>query len=333
MPHNLDKELIFLYAENARIKIQELAQMLRKSPPRIKYNLKVIEQQQIIYNPHSIIDYSFFGLHLFRIYFQGGYVGEKDKAAIVQTLSQHPYVVSIYELSGQFDLAIEMVSPNASRFNKELKKLITQLPTLNNYKIVLNIVTHIYPRLYLVKNSSILAELLVNKANKDLIIGGDRPLETFSEEELAILHYLLKKPKIRLTQLAKVSNLNIKTALNILNNLQKRLIIKGYKHIIDTNALGITKHRLFLKLHNVAQEREDALREYLLHTPEIVQVNKTVGDWDVEVDVESLDKSKIRQLIIQLREDFKDLIENFNSLEFYQYHKKSFLPEYLFQGE
>ena len=73
--------------------------------------------------------------------------------------------------------------------------------------------------------------------------------------------------------------------------------------------------------------------EYILKTPEIIQINKTVGDWDMELDLESFDKSRIRYLTVQLREEFGELIETFDIMEFYQYHKKKFLPNYLLEEE
>ena len=71
----------------------------------------------------------------------------------------------------------------------------------------------------------------------------------------------------------------------------------------------------------------------MLNTKEVIQLNKTVGDWDMEIDIESFDKAKIRKLIVEMREEFKDLIETFNIIEFYQYYKKIFLPHYLFNQE
>ncbi len=41
--------------------------------------------------------------------------------------------------------------------------------------------------------------------------------------------------------------------------------------------------------------------KYLLETDEVIRVNKTVGDWSLEVDIESLDKARIRKLIIEIR--------------------------------
>ena len=102
---------------------------------------------------------------------------------------------------------------------------------------------------------------------------------------------------------------------------------------LTTTSLSEKLFILFLKLHNVSPERDLKLLEYLSQTKEIIQINKTVGDWDVEIDIESLDKAHIRYILTQIREEFKDLIENFNIMEFYQVHKKSYLPQYLFNTE
>ena len=327
----VDRDLLFLYSEDARIKIKELAYLLKKSAQRLKYNVKTLEKDKNVFNPYSVIDYSFFGLLMFRVYFKGGYISEKNKNMILEKLKENPYVVSICELDGAFDLVIEMEAPNASRFNKELGKITAIAPTLNNYKILLNVVTHFYPRLYLLKHSPLNSELM-NKFGRDIVVGGDRKVESFSRGETAVLYNIVFNPKIRLTKLAQQAKINVKTANSILKRLTQRKILKGYRQLIDTNSIGVYKHRLFLKLHNLSQEKENKLMEHILKTPEIIQVNKTVGDWNMELDLESFDKSRIRYLTVQLREDFGELIETFDIMEFYQYHKKTFLPYYLLEG-
>lgn len=321
-----DLDLIYLCSEDARLRIKDAAVFLKKSPQRLKYALKTLEKEGMISSPYAIFDYSYFGLILFRVYFKGGYIGELDKTVILEKLGQNPYVSTIYELSGEFDLVIEMQSPNPSRFNKELKKLANLIPTLDNYKIVLNLVSHLYPRAYLLARQNI-----VLNVQPEIILGGDRAVENFRPEELKIMKIFLEHPKIRMTSLAKLAGLNVKTATAIFRNLQRRKIIRGFKYLIDVERLGVYKFRLIMKLHNLSQEREAQMMDLLLKTKEVVQVNKTVGDWDLEVDVESLEKIRIRHFITGLREEFKDIIEYFNVIEFYQYYERSCLPRYLFQ--
>ena len=322
-----DHNLIYLWSENARISLRELSQYLKKTPQRLRYSLASLKRDNLIGDSYCIFDYSYFGLILFRVYFKASYINEQDKVRIISEIYNNPYVVSIYELTGEFDIVIEFSCPNSSRFNKELKKIITLTPALNDYKIVLNIVTHNYPRNYLSNNLKPL------NIKPERIIGGDREMELFNIKEMNVMKNLLLNPIIRFVDLADESGLNIKTVKSIINNLTKRNIIKGFKHIVNTNELGINKNRLFLKLHNISIDRENEIMEYLLKTKEIVQVNKTVGDWDMEIDIESLDRNKMRNIIMELREEFKDIIEKYNLIEFYSYYKRSYLPLYLFNED
>lgn len=324
----MSKELIVLYSENAREKLKTASAILKKSSQRLKYTLKKIEKEGIIYDPHCVFDYSYFGLLLFRVYFKGGYISEKDKIDIIKKLSKNPYITSIYELSGEFDLAIEIEAPNPSRFNKELRRVSSLIPTLRKYKIILNIVTHLYTRSYLTKNTEV-----INNIPREIIFGGDRERKEFSSSETKVIRQIRENPRIRLSALARKAELNIRTAKSVIKSLENKKIIRGFKYVLDTTKLDIYKFRLFLNTHNLSKEREDQLREYVFKTKEMIQLNKTVGDWDIEVDIESLNKNVIRQLIIELRENFKEIIEDFNIIEFYKYYKRTYLPEFLFQEE
>jgi len=322
----INKDLVFVYSEDAKVKIKDLASLFKKSSQLMKYSLKVIEKQAILYNPFCIFDYSHFGLILFRVYFKGAYVSEKDKSEILKKLTENNHVVAVYELSGEYDLVVEIQAPNPSRFNKILKNISNLIPTLKHYNTILNLVTHLYPKSYLTK-----ADNLQSYTSQHIIVGGDRDLETFDKKELSVMKVLLNNPKIRYTTLAKKSNLNVKTVKTILNNLHKKNIIKGFKYLIDTENMNINKFRLFLKLHNSTKERENKLLNYFLKTKEITQVNKTLGDWELEIDLESLNKTRIRQLTIEIREQFSDIIENFNIMEFYKEYSKSYLGRFVFE--
>jgi len=320
-----DNELIYMLSENSRMSLKELSYHLKKSSQRLKYSISTLEKEGIIREPYCVFDYSYFGLLLFRVYFKGGYIDEGDKVNILKRLNSNPYIITTYELTGEFDLVAEFLCPNPSKFNKELKKIVQIFPTLNDYKIILNLVTYLYPRNFLISNKELEA------SNIEKIVGGDRDVAEISKNEIGVLKNILPEPKIRLTKLAKRSGLNIKTVKTILSNLQEKNIIRGYKYILDTNKLGLNKCRLFLKLHNISQDREKELNEYMQKIQEIVQVNKTVGDWDLEIDIEAAGSSRTRYIIMLIRKEFRDLIESFNLIEFFTYYKRSYLPMYLFE--
>ena len=151
---------------------------------------------------------------------------------------------------------------------------------------------------------------------------------------MKLIKTLLFYPTAQMNMLAKHSELNVKTVKTILDDLTKRKIVKGFRYCLDREKLEINASRLFLKLHHLTIERETSLMNYLRNAKEVVQANKTIGDWDMEIDIESLDKGKIRYITRQIRELFSDLIERFNIIEFYKYYKRSYLPSYVFkEGE
>ena len=166
---------------------------------------------------------------------------------------------------------------------------------------------------------------------QDITIGGDIGIEQFSETEMKIIKQLLNAPRTHNTKLAKLAQVNTKTAATLIKKLQQRNVVKGFKFILNTNKMEFLKIRIFLKLHDVNIARENQLINYAATTSEIVTMNKTVGDWDMEIDIESLDKGKIRYITRQIRELFSDLIERFNIIEFYKYYKRSYLPSYVFK--
>jgi len=322
-----DYELLYMVTENSRMGLREMSNRLKKSPQRLKYSISVLGKSGIIKEPFCVFDYSYFGLILFRVYFKGGYISENDKQRILEQLNSNPYVTTTYELTGEFDLVAEFLCPNPSKFNKELKKIVQIFPTLNDYKIILNLVSYLFPRNFMLTTNSHEA------SNIEVIIGGDRELADFSPNEKAVIKNILAEPKLRLTELAKRSGLNIKTAKSVLTGLEERNVIKGYKSILDTDTLGLNKCRLFLRLHNISAEREKELNEHLQKTKEIVQANKTVGDWDLEVDIEAEGSVRTRAIIMRMRREFRDLIESFNLIDFFTYYKRSYLPMYLFETD
>jgi DNA-binding Lrp family transcriptional regulator len=323
----IDYNLLYLRSENARMPLRTLAKYLRRSPQSVKYAISVLEREGILRVPYCVFDYSYFGLLLFRIYFKGGYISVDDKTRIISELNNNPYVVSIYELTGEYDLAVEFLSPNPSKFNKEFKKTLSTIPTLNDYKVTLNLVTHICPRRYLVQNPAI------QSVNAERVVGGDREERDFSDTEKLLIHALLDHPAANLSTLAEESGLNPKTIRTVMQTLMKRHLIQGVKWLINTEKVGVHKFRLFLKLHNLSYETETGIVDVIRRTPEVVQINKTVGDWDLEVDIESFHRTRTRAIIMDIRQRFRDLIERFNLIEFDEHHKRAYLPAYLFSEE
>ncbi len=321
---HIDLSLIHLRSESARMSLKDLAKHLHKTPQRTKYTLSLFDKERILRSPHCLIDYSAFGVVVFRVYIKGGYVRDQEKTKMIEQLTHNPSILSIIEFEGEYDFAVEVGIRHPSEMRSHLTTLMRTIPSVTDYKVLLNLSTYLYHANYLTK------EPALDTVSSSIIIGGERPPETINNRELQVIEQLVAKPLARLSHLAHITTLHEKTVKTIIDNLTDQKIIRGFRYVRDLEKLNITKRRLFLKLHNLSQEREKSLLTFFEQTPEIVQADFTLGDWDVELDIESLQKSKIRYIIVRLRDEFKDIIERFNLIDWYTTYQRAYLPQWLF---
>jgi len=161
---NFDKDLLFLYSENARTKIRDLSKLLSRSPQGLKYSLKVMEKEELLGETYTIFDYSYFGQILFRVYFHEGYLSEKDKDEILLYILErllilsHPFTPFVTELiwrqfaSGTLLMVDKW--PKTSKFDdqiiadfSELKELVV---AIRNIKAANKIAPTEFPDCYIV---------------------------------------------------------------------------------------------------------------------------------------------------------------------------------------
>jgi DNA-binding Lrp family transcriptional regulator len=315
----LDQDLLYKITENARIQIKEISNNLKKSSPRLKYNLNIIKKEKIIICPHFLIDYSFLGFLLFKVYFKGGFYSEEENKIIINNLKNNPLVTSIYEIEGKYDFAIEIIAQNPSKFNKELQ-IISKTLEYNSHSVALNLVSHIYPRNYLINN--------INIDPIEFIVGGDRKTKEFSQQEISVLKEILKNPILHTTKQSNNANMHIQTFKNNMKHLYKEKIIRSARYEISPKNTPIEKIKLFLKMQSKNRENDEKyFNEFMIKTKEIIAFHKTIGEWDIEIDIEAKNRNEIKSIIRSVREKFKHLIKEIDTVEIINIHKRQYLPD------
>jgi len=324
MINKINKRLLYLYGEDCRTSLSKIAKKIHKSPQLVKYTINRLEKEGIIPFYYTIIDYACFDMLLFKVYFMGGCSTSSELKLLIKKLIQNPYVTSVYETGGQYDLLVEFMAQNPSKFNKELKLLIKEHGELNNYDVIINIVSHLYQREYLaLKNKKQDEFFLPNK----IVVGGDRNKIILSNNEKKVLSTLVRNPKIRLTSLASNLRINIKTVISAMKSLESKKVIRAYRSALNMQKCNLIKNKITLKLHNINIKKERKMLNFCLNNPNIVKFSKTIGEWDVEIDVETSSPTEFREIYLKIREEFKEVIRLFNSYRIYSIFKHSYLAE------
>jgi DNA-binding Lrp family transcriptional regulator len=275
-------------------------------------------EKDIISKFYPLIDYSKLNLLQFRVYFKVNYITEGKLKELINFLEKEEQTGWTASCGGSYDLICTFFAFNPSSFNKKLKEIIEEFPDLiKNYDILTTIVIRNFGRKFLSKT---------NENPKQIILGGDREPEEIDEKDRVILEILDKNARETSVKIGNKIGVNYKTVLNRIKELEKREIIKGFGQILNLTNANYHSNLLMIRYHNISSKLEDKLIKYLHVHPNIISAVKTIGKWDVEIEIETLDEEDLRKIEIEIRHNFALLIHEIESIPLYQTHTKTFLP-------
>ena len=200
-----------------------------------------------------------------------------------------------------------------------------QFPTqLQNYSVLTTIVLRNFGRKYLFSNQANLP--------REVIIGGDKKPESLDSIDLNILSLIAENARISAVEISNKLELTAKTVIERIKKLLKRKIIRRFRAAINIRETGNMAFILTIKSHNVVPEIEDKLISYLKMHPNVVNVTKTLGEWDLEIQIEVKSWYRYRKIVMEIRQRFKSLIKEIESIPIYKnYHKINYFPKFLIE--
>lgn len=309
---------------DSRMPFTKIGKRIRTSQQRVSYTINSLTEKGIIEKFYTLVDYSKLNALHFRVYFQVNYIsGEKFKE-LVDYLVSNPHTSWIANCGGRYDLICTFFALNPSQFNKTLKSIMEKFPKqLQNYTVLTTIVIRGFGRKYLFRDNSMIRET---------IIGGDREPEDIDGTDVQILNELSENARISSVELGKITEQTPKTVIKRIKKLREKKIIMGFRSFLNQRKMEYTSTLLLIRFHNISSELENKLVRYLKVHPNVVSAVKTLGEWDIEVEIEVKDRAKLRKIEMEIRQKFALLIQQIESIPLYQVYKKNFFPRFLIGG-
>ncbi|MDP3728111.1 MAG: winged helix-turn-helix transcriptional regulator [bacterium] len=317
-----DLSILFELDRNARCPLNRIAKKIKMSQQGLAYKIKKFEENKTIVHYHTFIDYACFGYNGYKVIFTL-HSGKKEHVeSFLKAIENHPSVLSVFELGGQWDYMVLFANKNASRCNKDLHTILSQFPRLiKNYFVLTNIASYEMGRKYLAEHVSY---------THIFIIGGDKEQAKIDLIDQKLLKEIYENPRIPYVKLAAKYHLNPKTIISKVKKLQTLGIIKGYGTNIDCSLYGYLAQKLFFTLSSLSLEKEEELMKFFRQHENVIRVSKIFGKWDYEIDIEIKDLKEFQKFCFQLRSQFSELIQNFESCSVFKYSRQNSLPYHFF---
>lgn len=309
-----DRKILYELDKNARQTNSEIGKKIRLNKNTVNYKIKRLEKEGVILGYYPVIDSSKLGVFLVRCYLKFFNTNSEQEQEIIEWLKKDKRVGVVVQIETIYDLAFISPVKDIYEFDKfwlDFKKKFR--------KHVWNERVDIFSGVYHFKRKYIINSK--DPESYDLL--GENKLAEHDELDLNILRMLSKNAKTPLIDIAETLKTPERTIAFRIKKLEKKKIIQSYRVNINIAKIGYQYFKVNMVLNDMANYEK--LFDFTHNHPNIIYYDKTLSNYDFEIDVEIESKEKLIELLKQIKQQFS--IRSTEILSFKEYHKLELIPE------
>jgi Lrp/AsnC family leucine-responsive transcriptional regulator len=292
---------------NGRESLTRLAEKLRLSKQRLGYRLRGLQRRGALTGFFAIPNIFRLGFDHFRVFVRFQRLTEAREKELLDHLLTRSDVSWLTQLDGDFDLEFVVWAQRVPDFESAYDDILGQFGSLFQEKYF-SLATRIefLPWRFLTPDTGGGEPGVILESR-----GGPLGIDASDRRLLAELS---RNGRLSLAALARRCRISPALAAVRLRGLRKSGAIAGFGAKIDHALLGRTYRKVFLRLERPAGAALDGLSAWLRSRPEVIFLVKTIGSWDLEVELMTGPGDEFLVFMRRLRTAFAADIAAFRSV-------------------
>lgn len=316
---SLDKSILYVLGEDARITYKELARKINSKKPTVAYRVQRLIEEGVIWKFVPVVSIRRLGLHGYKLYARLQGLDQQAKKQLFEDLTNNPAINWVAETTGAWDLMWSVIAPSIADFAEQKDAFLASCgPYVQDYAVTILEDALVFNRDYLVEQKP--------TYRKEFIFGGEPEVVHLEDTKKRLLKAIMNDGRYQVTKLADKLNLNVRTVMAHLSELEEQGIIQGYTTFVDIQKMGLQFFKLSVHLQHFSSEKYDSLLSFCKSQPNVLHLIKALGPWELEVELEAQDITQIYAFIEELKTQFPLLIKRTEISIFKKEHKLEFLP-------
>lgn len=316
-----DRKILYELSKNCRLPTTQIAKKVGLSQQVVDYRINRLIKNKIIIDFITEINLEKLGYDRHIMYLQLKKVDENKEKEIIDYFINHPFLTWVVTSTGKWSVIFDIIAKNIQHVNaivEEIKEKYGEL--FGEYKVASQIdYQYFHSKYYGFKEEKMVEEQAEEKYDID-------------EKDLKLLSLLSNNARADLVRLSKQIKLTANGVKNRLKNLIKSKIIKSFFIEPNKTLLGYEQYNIQFTFENLDKEKEKKLMEYIIYHPNINFYYRPVGHWDLEIGIFVKNPGELRKIILDMRNQFSDLIKIFDTVIFYEEPKSNYTPTGVFKN-
>lgn len=314
-----DLKLLAVLEDDGRIPLTQLSKKLHASQQVISYRMQSLKKRQIIGGYYAMINIAKLGYTSYRTMIQLTNVDKITRNKIISFLKEHLNVLWLVDCGGRWDIIVNFMAKNISQYDSFLKDLKNKFPkNIQNYDTLVTVEIIYFGRDYLTKNKRDITSLPS--------FGWETSLTKLDKIDLFILKNMSKNGRINAIDIAHEAKVSPNTIVLRLKKLKDDEIIQSVKPLIHLENIGYQGYKALIKFQNIQEARQKEIIKSLQSDISVVGIIRLVGLWDFEIEFEVGSQEEMLLKTRQFRDQFKDVIKEFEVLPLFHEYKYNFFP-------
>ena len=303
---NLDMKIIIELDNNSKIPVTQLAKKLRISREVAKSRLKKLVDSGIIKSFTTMINPAKFGFIIYKLYLKLQNLSIEREKELLDYLKKEKKVFWLAKTDGAFDLIAGLYVKNTVEFDEFLSDFTGEFGRqISSRHISSTVYSNPFRKKYFLEK---------NQESEEILWGGIPEKEEIDELMINILKLIAENSRISIAEICENLKTTAKTALSKIRYMEKRKIILGYKIILDLGKINKENFKAIIYFQNITPEKEKKFKYFCKLNPNIIYFIKTIGEWDVELDIEIASYKEFNKLIKDMKIQFGDIIKSIDSV-------------------
>lgn len=314
-----DRKILYELMIDGRQPLSSVAKKVRLSEQVVNYRIKNLMNRGVISKFLTILEMSLLKMGAYRVFFRLENVDSEKEKEIIKYFTDSPYVFWVVRIGGRWDLLVDFATRDIGHFYEILNKIINKFPNhLKNKEVVAFVDSWHFRRNFLVPGKK--------DDYRIAYFGGVPKKSEFDKTDLKILKEISQNARMSNIEVGKKINVSPNTIKNRIKELEKKKIIQGYSPLIHPTVFGCPCYKILLTVHNIDDEKEKKLVSFGQMQPEIIFIEKVVGKWDYEYDVECNNDKEFRHLMREMKDKLADIVVDYETVTFYYDYKVNYFP-------